>query len=164
MAEKLYEGRQSESGLAYFEKALALLAGRDSTVIIQRYLAAKNITLIHGDLHPGNMFISTNDRSVRMIDLEAMRMGACTDDLAMLMAFHIAPCKQEAMPLLRHYHMHLVKSVNNYSFDEFISDYCVSILENMFFSISLINQGIPAFNLRDASLEAFKSFMLKTAL
>jgi RimJ/RimL family protein N-acetyltransferase len=160
---KQWEGRQDASGLKCFDKALELLANRDIHTVKQRYLTGKNMTLIHGDLHPGNMFISALDHSVRMIDFEAMRMGVCTDDLAMLAAYHIAPGKQDAMLLLRHYHAHLAKMISGYSFDEFISDYGISILENLFFSIRLINQGIPAFNIRDASLEAFRSFIPESA-
>ncbi len=160
---KQQESWQAVSGLKCLEKSLELLANRDIHAVNQRFLTGKDMTLIHGDLHPGNMFISTEDRSVRMIDYEAMRMGVCTDDLAMLVAYHIAPNKRDAMPLLRHYHAHLAKRISGYGFDKFVSDYCISILENMFFSIRLINHGIPAFNIRDASFEAFRSFILESA-
>lgn len=156
---KQWKSRQDASGIKSFEKALELLAGRDIRAVNERFQTGKNMTLLHGDLHPGNMFASAADRSVRMIDFEAMRMGVCTDDLVMLAAYHIAPNKREAMPLLRHYYAHLAEIACSYGFDEFISDYRISILENMFFSIRLINQGIPAFNIRDASLEAFRSFI-----
>ena len=153
-----YKGRVNPSDLQCFDDAISYLRDNYPDVISKRFHSGKNITIIHGDLHPGNTFISTADKSVKFIDFEALRMGLCTDDLAMLVAYHIAPDKKDALPLLDHYYKYLSKKVDGYSHDEFKKDYITSIIENMFFSIRLINQGIPAFNIRDHSLIAYNTF------
>lgn len=142
------------------DNALSHLKENYMNVINKRFHTGTNITIIHGDLHPGNTFISPIDKSVKFIDFEAIRMGLCTDDLAMFIAYHIAPDKKDALPLLDSYYSKLKLKVNGYSYDDFINDYKISIMDNIFFSIRLINQGIPAFDIRDASLLAYKTFIL----
>lgn len=51
----------------------------------------------------------------------------------------IATDKKDALPLLKHYNEHLSKKVNGYSQEDFMNDYKTSAIENMFFSIHLIN-------------------------
>ena len=153
-----YKGRVNPSDLQCFDDAISDLRDNYPDVISERFHSGKNITIIHGDLHPGNIFISPVDMSVKFIDFEAVRMGLCTDDLAMIVAYHIAPDKKDALPLLDHYYNCLSRKVDEYSYDEFKKDYITSIIENMFFSIRLINQGIPAFNIRDNSLVAYNTF------
>lgn len=154
-----YECKVHPSDLQCLDNALSYLKDNYMNVINSRFHTGKNITIIHGDLHPGNTFISSIDKSVKFIDFEAVRMGLCTDDLAMLVAYHIAPDKKDALPLLNHYYEHLSKKVNGYSHNDFMNDYKTSVIENMFFSIRLINQGIPAFNIRDASIVAYKTLI-----
>lgn len=153
-----YKGQVNTSDLQCFDDAISYLRDNYPDVISERFHSGKNITIIHGDLHPGNTFISPADKSVKFIDFEAVRMGLCTDDLAMLVAYHIAPDKKDALPLLDHYYKYLSKKVDEYSYDEFKKDYITSIIENTFFSIRLINQGVPAFNIRDNSLVAYNTF------
>ena len=153
-----YEDLVNSSDLQCFDDAISYLRDNYPSVISERFHSGKNITIIHGDLHPGNTFISPVDKSVKFIDFEAVRMGLCTDDLAMLVAYHIAPDKKDALPLLDHYYKYLSKKIDEYSYDEFKKDYITSIIGNMFFSIRLINQGIPAFNIRDNSLVAYNTF------
>ncbi len=155
-----YKDKVHQFDLQCLDNALSYLKDTYINVINGRFHTGKNITIIHGDLHPGNTFISPLDKTVKFIDFEAVRMGLCTDDLAMLVAYHIAPDKKDALSLLNQYYNNLSKKVNGYSQDDFINDYITSIIENMFFSIHLINQGIPAFNIRDASLIAYKTFIL----
>jgi tRNA A-37 threonylcarbamoyl transferase component Bud32 len=147
--------------LDYFQTALNMLRARYVELIDARFQSGKSITVIHGDLHPGNTFISkTSDRAVKFIDMQAVRMGLCTEDLAMLLALHIAPEKQFALPLLGEYHRNLCENVSNYSFAIFMDDYKISILENMFFPLYLMKRDIFAFDMRDRAMRAFETFVL----
>ena len=129
--------------------------------IDSRFHLGKNITIIHGDLHPGNTFLSkSNNKTVRFIDLEAVRIGLCTEDLAMLLALHIEPDKKYAKPLIDYYYQCLCENITEYPYETFISDYKISIMENMFFSIRLLNEGIYDFTMRDKAIKAFETFVL----
>lgn len=126
-----------------------------------RFNASKNITVIHGDLHPGNTFISrSDDRSIKFIDMQAVRIGLCTEDLAMFIALHIEPDKEHAQPLLDYYYSCLCEVIKDYPYELFINDYKLSIMENMFFTIRLINRGIFDFSMRDKALKAFETYVL----
>jgi thiamine kinase-like enzyme len=147
--------------LDYFQNAIEILHQEYFKIVDTRFHAGKNITVIHGDLHPGNIFMSkSKNRDIKIIDLEALRMGLCTEDLAMLMALHIEPNIKKAKPLLEHYHQCLCENVKGYSYDVFMNDYKISVIENMFFPIRLINQGIFAFNMRDNAIKAFETMIL----
>lgn len=147
--------------LKLFQDAIQLLKHEYINYIDTRFHSGKNITIIHGDLHPGNTFLSkSNDKTVRFIDLEAVRIGLCTEDLAMLLALHIEPDKKYAMPLIKYYHDCLRENVKEYPFETFICDYKISIMENMFFAIRLINGGIYDFTMRDKAMKAFETFVL----
>ena len=93
-----------------------------------------------------------------MIDMEAVRVGLCTEDLAMFMALHIEPDKERSKPLLDQYYECLCQSVQGYSYEMFMDDYRVSIAEAMFYPIRLINSGICDFVMRDRGIRAYETF------
>jgi Predicted transcriptional regulators len=147
--------------LNLFQAAIQLLRQEYINYIDSRFHSGKNITIIHGDLHPGNTFLSkSNDRTVKFIDLEAVRIGLCTEDLAMLLALHIEPDKKYAKPLIDYYYQCLCENITEYPYETFISDYKISIMESMFFSIKLLNGGIYDFTMRDKAIKAFETFVL----
>lgn len=147
----------------YFQDAIRLLRQRYVPLLEERFHVCKNITIVHGDLHPGNIFISQPPgSSVKMIDMEAVRVGLCTEDLAMLMALHIEPDKVRAQPLLEHYYKCLCRNVKGYSYEMFMEDYSVSIAEAMFYPIRLINCGICDFVMRDRAIRAYETFVADT--
>lgn len=156
----IFENKIESGKLDYLQKAIDILREKYIDLLDTRFSAGKNITVIHGDLHPGNMFISKTTNDVKFIDMEAVRMGLCTEDLAMLLALHIAPDKEHALPLLKHYHACLCETVNNYPFEQLLSDYQISIMENMFFAVRLLNRGIYDFSMRDRAIQAFEAFVL----
>jgi transcriptional regulator with XRE-family HTH domain/aminoglycoside phosphotransferase (APT) family kinase protein len=157
---KNYESKTEKRYFECYEYALKKLREEYAKLFETRFHAGRNITVIHGDLHPGNIFLSkSDDRAVKFIDLEAVRMGLCTEDLAMLIALHIEPDKKIAMPLLDHYYRHLCNSINDYDYETFLNDYKISIMENLFFPVRLINRGILDFNMRDKSIKAFETFV-----
>lgn len=144
----------------YFQDAIQFLRQRYVPLINERFHAGKNITIIHGDLHPGNVFVSKSlAPSVKIIDMEAVRRGFCTEDLAMLLALHIEPDKERSKLFLDHYYECLCRNVSGYSYEMFMDDYRISIAEAMFYPIRLINRGICDFTMRDRAIQAYESFV-----
>ncbi len=148
--------------LDYFESAITVLKETYPQLLEERFSMGKGITIIHGDLHPGNTFLLASSHSTfKFIDLEAVRIGLCTEDLAMLLALHIEPDKERAQSLLNNYYEYLCTYVNNYSYDVFMNDYKLAVMEAMFFTIRLINNGIYDFSMRDKAIIAYETFVLK---
>lgn len=148
--------------LDYFQEAIKYLREEYPKLIDARFNSGKNITIIHGDLHPGQTFMSkTNDRTIKFVGLQAVRMGLCTEDLAMLLALHIESDKTSAKPMLDYYYQCLCEQVKDYPYEEFINDYKISVAENMFFTIRLINNGIFDFNMRDNAIKAYETLVME---
>lgn len=148
--------------LDYFQDAIHFLRERYVPLVDERFHSGKNITVIHGDLHPGNIFVSKPPaQSVKMIDMEAVRIGLCTEDLAMLLALHIEPDQKRAQPLLDFYYECLCRDVEGYSHKMFMADYRLSIMEAMFYTIRLMNRGIYDFDMRDRAVRAYESFVAR---
>lgn len=143
-----------------FQDAIQFLRQRYLPLADERFHTGKNVTIIHGDLHPGNLFLTKLPESpVKMIDMEAVRVGLCTEDLAMLMALHIEPDKKDAQPLLNHYYKCLRRSARRYSYGMFMDDYKIAVAEALFYPIRLINRGIYDFDMRDRAIRAYETFV-----
>ncbi len=156
-----YENRIDKDTLDLFQYALHLLKEEYPKYIDSRFLKQKEITLIHGDLHPGNLFLSKSEpRLVKLIDLEAVRIGLCTEDLAMLIALHFEADKDKAMPLIDYYYNNFSERIKGYSYEIFLQDYKISIMELMFWPIKLFNNGIFDFSMRDKAIKAFNTWVL----
>ena len=144
-----------------FEEAIKLLKGGYWQLAYSRFHKGKHITVIHGDLHPGAVNVVRSEGTVKLDGLQAVRMGLPTEDLAMLIALHIAPDMHKARPLLDAYYACLCESVVDYSYEMFISDYKYAVAESMFFPIRLINRGIYDFKMRDNAVASFESLILQ---
>jgi hypothetical protein len=162
----------NEKQLDYYTEALQFLKKEYLELVDSRFNAGKNITIIHGDLHPGQMLMSESaDRNILFSGLQAVRIGICTEDLAMFIALHMAVdnkttdiqalTKKEVMPLLDYYYQCLSEKIKGYSYDTFMKDYKISIAENLFFPIRLINRGIYDFRMRDKAIRAFETFVME---
>ena len=146
--------------LDYFQDAIKFLRQEYVRLLDERFHTGKNITIIHGDLHPGNIFLSKSTQPlIKIIDMEAVRIGLCTEDLAMLLALHIEPDKERVKPLIDYYYKCICKYIKGYSYEMFMDDYRISIIENMFYTIRLINSGICDFVMRDKAIRAYESFV-----
>lgn len=147
--------------LDYFQDAIDRMRELYPKVLSDRFQSGRNITVVHGDLHPGNTFISkTPEHTVKMIDFQAIRIGLCTEDLAMLIALHLEPDKKKAMPLIDHYYRCLAGTVAEYPYARFMEDLKLSVMESMFYPIKLMNQGIYDFSMRDKAIRAYETFIL----
>lgn len=154
-----FENHITSDQLNLFNKAIVFLKDEYVKLIETRFNAGKNITIIHGDLHPGTTLL-TKENNVYLAGMQAVRIGLPTEDLAMFLALHIEPSREKALPLLDYYYKYLVNKVKDYSYDVFMNDYKIAIAENMFFTIRLINRGIYDFNMRDKVIKAFEDFVL----
>jgi len=157
-----FENNIETRKLDYFQNAIQYLRKEYPKLIDARFNAGKNITIIHGDLHPGQALMSkTCDRTIKFVGLQAIRMGLCTEDLAMLVAIHIESNKIKATPFLDYYYKCLCEKIEDYPYEVFINDYKISVAENMFFTIRLINNGIFDFSMRDNAIKAFETFVME---
>ena len=160
----------TEKELNYYEEALQFLKEEYVKLVEERFNEGKNITVIHGDLHPGRLWMfRALDRDVLIEGPEPVRMGLCTEDLAMLVALHLSDASipnnvandfHDTKPWLDYYYQCLCKMVNDYPYEIFMNDYKISVAENMFFPIRLINRDIMDFRMRDRAIHAFKTFVL----
>jgi thiamine kinase-like enzyme len=100
--------------------------------LIARFYSHRNLTVIHGDAHPWNFFLSRNDGfNVRLIDWENWSIDTATDDLAYMMAMLWYPDRRRRMEraLLDLYHGALLeKGVSAYSRQALDDDYRLSVL------------------------------------
>jgi len=157
-----FENHIASEQLNYFTDAIARLKNEYWALVESRFHMGKNITIIHGNMHPGAANVSKSpDKIVKFDGLQAVRMGLPTEDLAMLIALHIEPDKKQSLPLLDYYYRSLCESVKEYPYEMFMNDYKIAVMENMFFTIKHINHGIYAFNMRDKAIRAFESFVLE---
>lgn len=160
--EHIFENHITPQQLDYFSDAIERLKNEYWSLVESRFHMGKNITVIHGDMHPGTINVpKISDKTIKFDGLQAVRMGLPTEDLAMLIALHIEPHKQKAQPLLDFYYRCLCEGVTDYSYEAFMNDYEISVMENMFFTIRLINRGIFDFKMRDKAIRAFETFVLE---
>lgn len=161
-AETRFENHITLQQLDYFTDAIERLKNEYWQLVESRFHTGKNITVIHGDMHPGTVNIPKSpDKTIKFDGLQTVRMGLPTEDLAMLIALHIEPDRKKAQLLLDFYYSCLCEGVKDYSYETFMNDYKIAIMENIFFTIRLINRGIYDFKMRDKAIHAFETFVLE---
>ena len=158
-----------------FRSALDYLRSKIPALIDKRLHAGKNITVLHGDLHPENILLpkppgsspreelsprvteegsAEHHRGAVFVDLEAVRMGLGAEDLAMLLALHLAPERALALPLLERYHQKLC--IAGYSFEMLLADYKIAIAEALFFPVKLWHDGIDDPHMMERAIKSWK--------
>jgi len=101
--------------------------------LLARYHMRRNLTLVHGDAHFWNFFLSRHGGSedVRLIDWEDWHINTATTDLAYMMAMLCYPDSRHRLeqPLLDRYHAALLASgVSRYDRGALDDDYRLSVL------------------------------------
>ena len=101
--------------------------------LLTRRIAAGHLTLVQGDAHFGNVFFSRDSRDdhLYLLDWDAYQRGIGIWDLAcMLVMSHAPEIRRQVEPnLLRAYHQCLLShGVTDYSYDQCMADYRLSIL------------------------------------
>ncbi len=103
------------------------------TRLSERLCDLRNVTIIHGDAHTGNLLLPRNatEDSVILIDWQLWNINVAAIDLAFLIALHWSPQRRIDLerPLLQHYHQQLlVNGVKGYDWDAFWHDYRESVM------------------------------------
>jgi len=130
----------------------------------RRLCDLRQVTLIHGDAHTGNLMLP-NDAGrgrVLLIDWHLWDINVPAIDLAFLVALHWSPERRAAleMPLLRRYHAQVTgRGVANYSWDDLWRDYRESVIVMALIPIGQFRRNSPAgviwFGMQD-SLAAYE--------
>ena len=143
-----------------FRQALSFFRVELPKQLQTRFHTGKNITVIHGDLHPGNLLLpKAGGGPAVLVDLEAVRMGLGAEDLVMLLALHIAPEKEQTLPLLKRYYTRLCESVQEYAFETLLEDYRIALAEALFFPLKLyLDAGIDDQTMMRNAGMAWQSF------
>lgn len=142
------ENTDMSNRFKYYEQALDYLENHCEEILNHR------MTLIHGDLHPGNIYVN-DKKQVKFIDFEALRVGLVTEDLVMLIGLHLEPDFIIAKMYYDEYFNKLRRE--NYSYDMFEKEIRFSVAEALFFPIKLFEEGIFDFNMRDNAIQAFET-------
>jgi len=147
-------------GSEVFRQALAYFRAEMPRLLDKRLQAGKNSTVIHGDLHPGNLLMPKDGgaRAV-FVDLEAVRMGLGAEDLAMLLGLHLAPGRGSALPLLGRYHQRLCERVEGFPFEALLADYKIALAEALFFPTKLYFNGIDDMHMMEKAILAWREFV-----
>lgn len=132
---------------------------------IERMRSFSNTTIIHGDLNVCNIMYTRNGREdVKLIDLEAIRIGLCTEDLVMLFIHDLFHGKESTPEILKTYYRYLLSKDEGmtYTYNDFMEDFKVSLSEGIFFPLKLFtHNGIRDEELLHRSISAYKAFVDK---
>jgi thiamine kinase-like enzyme len=144
-SEMFFKAHSDRAGQAHkdlYGEVLSILPGLWDSFWEGR-ISQGGLPLIHGDLNPRNILYPRHaPERVVLIDWEAQRRGLPTTDLAMLMGLHLCPDFDEVRPFLERYHQRLIQGgVKNYDFDDFLSDYEIALLFEMFFPLKLFAEA-----------------------
>lgn len=129
--------------------------------VIERVVNNRALTFIHGDLHGGNiLFPATGLSSVLFFDLEAVKLGLCTDDLVRFFVHEFYHGGDQTNQLLQIYFDLLNTSLHSeYSKEQFMCDFKYSLMEGMFFPLKLFaHYNVQDEELLLKSLDAFEFF------
>jgi hypothetical protein len=110
----------------FYERLVA-----DTPRLYGRYLAKRNMTLVHGDGHFWNCFLAKDGSGVKFFDWDCWRADVGTDDLANMIAMHWYPDRRHRFEstLLDLYHETLVaQGVRGYDRRALGDDYRLSVL------------------------------------
>jgi thiamine kinase-like enzyme len=127
-----YEAMQNFQGTKFMpprhKEILQKIAAQVPARRKERLINGQGITIVHRDLHPGNLMYS--HRESRIIDWQSWGVDTATDDLAyMIVCFWSQQLRefQENVVLRRYYDNLLRFGVQDYSWDDFQYDYRASI-------------------------------------
>ncbi|SEU19473.1 phosphotransferase [Paenibacillus sp. NFR01] len=126
---------------------------------MERVAAFRNTTLIHGDLNVGNLLypLSTQGK-LCLIDLEAVKLGLCTEDLMMLFVHDLFHGPEATFRIFDQYYQALNQHIREiYDDAQFAADVRTAIMEGIFFPVKLYTHyGIQEQELVSKSLDAYR--------
>ena len=124
-----------------------------------RHIRLAGVTLIHGDVHTGNIMLPRNPAcdDVKLIDWQLWGVGVAALDLAFLM-LHWSTERRAALerPLLERYHTALLShGVGGYTWQDCYDDYRRAVITMVLVPIGQFRRGLPSgviwFGLQDAT-------------
>lgn len=127
--------------------------------LADRLIQQHNVTLVHGDVHTGNVMLPREaQHQVMLIDWHLWAINLGTLDLAFMIALHWSPARRAVLEkeLVRRYYDTLIEhGVTGYSWDDCWNDYRLEVLVMMLVPIGQYRRGSPAgvvwFGLQDSS-------------
>ena len=140
MAEHLrfYLKKHKDEPAEVYERAHRYFIENMRRAVKERLHMGLDITVLHGDCHPGNVLIADGEPDrVMFVDLEGARMGLGAEDLAMLLGLHLAPEREQALPLLERYHTRVAAQRPGFAFETLLRDYRLALSEALFFPLKL---------------------------
>lgn len=136
-----------------FLPALQWFCNAMPAVLADRHWTGKNISVIHGDLHPGNVMLPVAAQGqVLFVDLEAVRIGLPAYDLAQML-LHLPP--EQTSLHLKHYYNRLCTQVNGYTYETLLADYKLALSQCIFFIQKLYFNGIDDPQFMQKALDAW---------
>ncbi|CAM4337534.1 aminoglycoside phosphotransferase family protein [Deinococcus marmoris] len=121
--------------LTWRERALLERLAAHWPAVFRQRVALGHLTLIHGDLHlMGNVFHSADGAEVRIIDWATIKRGLGAHDLMFMLISADTPDRlKRDTALIQRYHAGLREAgVSNYSLEQCLYDYRLSLLTNLF--------------------------------
>ena len=125
----------------------------------QRLIALDRVTLVHGDVHTGNVMLPREQGGdVKLIDWQLWDIGTGAHDLAFLIALHWSRDRRALLerPLLERYHAKLLGAgVRRYPWADFFDDYRRAVATMVLIPIGQFRRKMPNgviwFGLQDAT-------------
>lgn len=129
---------------------------------IERIKNNQNTTFIHGDLNVCNILypLFGNSRPY-IIDLEAVRVGLCTEDLVMLFIHDLFHGGDETLRIFELYYRAICSKISGeYTYDQFVEDIRISLMEGIFFPLKLfVHNGVKDEELVLKSINAYMTLI-----
>ncbi|MCL6604834.1 MAG: ecdysteroid 22-kinase family protein [Paenibacillus sp.] len=129
---------------------------------VERITSNQNTAFIHGDLNVCNIMypLMSNSRPY-IIDLEAVRVGLCTEDLVMLFIHDLYHGGEDTLRIFEMYYDSICSKISSeYTYDQFKEDTRLSIMEGIFFPLKLYTHyGVEDEELVWKSLNAYISLI-----
>ncbi|MFP4978039.1 phosphotransferase [Paenibacillus sp. CN-4] len=112
-----------EAALEVYEQSLAGLR-RMADKRVERVNRYQNTVFIHGDLNVCNLLYPLHDKTgPRILDLEAVKVGLCTEDLVMLFVHDLFHGGEETQCIFDTYYRELCRRIGSgYSYSQFTED------------------------------------------
>ncbi|MEM7331304.1 MAG: hypothetical protein AAF490_04360 [Chloroflexota bacterium] len=126
---------QISNGLSQTNRTFCALVGTKwFELFAVRTKGGRQTTMLHGDYHHYGNICLPIDRleRIRILDWETWKRGIGAYDLAYLIAYQDKSDKQFEFELLKYYHQNLVRSGMDYSWEQCLFDYRLSLLGCIF--------------------------------
>ncbi len=153
-----------EEQFSIYERSLLNLRA-NARQHFNRISGYQNTVCIHGDLNVGNLLyphLLYSHAKPCIIDLEAVKVGLCTEDLVMLFIHDLYHGSGETSRIFDLYFYSINKKISTeYTYTQFTKDVRLSIMEGIFFPLKLfVHYGIKEEELIWKSINAYNDLVV----